>query len=163
MKKLLLLLTLFSSSALFAFSIGRDGTPVTIENISWQPVKYVDSDVGFTALLPGSPSSGFASGDVYVYSIYDEVHYEINCSMGGRYSPLATEALFVNQIVAANAGAKVTSVPVNQPNIKYIVDIVSEGSMVRLFCSTNQLYWAIVEGSDLSLATTFFDSIKITK
>lgn len=171
MKKLLLLLALFSFSALFAASISPDGNIVTIENIAWQPIKYEDSDVGFTALMPGGSATYGTDTEwnIYANTTYQGVEYSIACRLASRYSPPPTADLFLSQVrdmykaTYEGKDIHVESVSVNQRKVKYSVDVTLENFKARVYCSGNQIYFASVEGSDFSLAPAFFDSVKITK
>ena len=66
---------------------------------------------------------------------------------------------------AFGSDVSVTSVPSTQKSVLYIAEMhfADEPKVARLFCSKNRLYWAIVEGDNLELATEFFESIQITK
>ncbi|MCH9626100.1 MAG: hypothetical protein S4CHLAM123_12910 [Chlamydiales bacterium] len=61
--------------------------------------------------------------------------------------------------------ATVESISSEQSHVLYIAEIrfKSADKIVRLYCSSNQLYWAIVAGDDLMLASDFFDTIQIKK
>lgn len=162
----LILLGLISAQPLFAMSVGRDGAPYTENAVQWQPVKYEDRDTGFVAALPGEPKSGFSNGNVYAYSKFKQTSYEIHSSLNKRYQPPEEEKLFLDQIETAfSEEAQVKSISSEQSNILYIAEIhfKSADKIVRLYCSSNQLYWAIVAGDDLTLAPDFFETIQITK
>jgi len=60
---------------------------------------------------------------------------------------------------------EIQPIPSNQRRVKYVVDLVwkEKNKMARVFCSSNQLYWALVEGQNLSLAPFFFETVQITK
>lgn len=153
-------------SPLTAMSIGREG-PSYIENeIEWQKVSYDNDDTGFTARIPGSPKSGLSGGDVYTYSNYRGVSYEINCSLNERYIAPKKENKFMNQVRNAfEKDAVVEAIKPNQKKVKYIAELRfnETNKICRIYCSKNCLYKAIVEGEDLSLAHLFFDSIQITE
>lgn len=163
-------LFIFLNSALIpslsALSIGRDGDPYIQDGIEWQKVYYNDTDAGFTGILPGSPKSGMSNGYCYSTSQYNGVFYEFHTLLGRRYNPPKTEADFISQLNEAY-GTEVSITPVSptQKKVKYCADIIcNDGKkIVRIFWSQNCLYWAIVEGEDLSLAFFVFDSFQVTK
>jgi len=162
----LILLGLISVQPLFAMSIGRDGAPYTENEVQWQPVKYEDRDTGFVAALPGEPRSGFSNGNVYAYSKFKQTAYEIHSSLNERYQPPKEEKLFLFDLeIAFSEEAEVELISSEQSNILYIAEIrfKSADKIARLYCSSNQLYWAIVAGDDLMLASDFFETIQITK
>ncbi len=147
-------------------SIGKKGEPYLENNIQWQQVEYVNSDAGFLAALPGTPSSGLSNGYVFSGSHYEKDYYEINASLSQRYTPPATEREFIRQVEEAfKDEATVTPVSLKQGQVRYCADIhyTKESKKVRLFCSRNCLYWAIIEGDNLTLAPSFFNSVQITK
>lgn len=93
-------------------------------------------------------------------------HHEIHTSYNSRYLPPKTEKEFTQQVKEAfTESVKVISIPSNQKTIKYICELYfNDGSkVVRLICSSNNLYWCLVQGNDLTLAPLFFDTVKITK
>lgn len=160
------LLSFTLTGFLSAFSIGREGSPYVENGINWQGVCYKNNDAGFIASMPGSPTSGISGGDAYSYSNYKDVDYEIHTSLSTRYTPPKKEKDFIKQVQDAFIGeATVVPVSSNQSNVKYIAEIYfnEESKIVRVYCSNNCLYWAIVDGNDLSLAFLFFDMIIITK
>lgn len=160
------LFTLASTETLSAMSIGRDGTSYFENDVEWQKVSYRNDDAGFEALIPGSPISGISNGDVYVHSKYQNVHYEIHCSLDERYKPQKKEQNFIQKVAEAfEEESTVEPIGSDQKTVKYIAEIYhNEGNKItRVYCSKNCLYWAIVEGENLSLAPLFFDSIEITK
>ncbi len=167
MKKILIsIVLLFSIQQLSAFSIGKEGQPYFENSIEWQPVKYDDDDAGFYMAFPEMPKCGLSNGDVYAYSKYKNVHYEMHTSLSGRFLPPKKEydfMMLVNDAFAAEA--EILVIPSSQKNVKYIAEIYwnKMGKVVRLYCSSNQLYWVIVEGEDLTLAPLFFDTVNITK
>lgn len=169
MKSILsLIMCLFVTFAgdLDAMSIGRDGQPFYVGDVQWQAVKFEDKEIGFTANIPGSPKSGLSNADVFSGSTYQNIYYEINTELNARYTPPKTSKEFLKQVSEAYSDeATVQMIPPAQANVKYIADVLyhSQNKLVRVLCSRNQLYYAIVEGSDLSLAHTFFNSIIITK
>lgn len=156
--------TLFSACHLSALSIGRNGASYPINDVLWQPVKYVDTEAGFKALLPGSPSSGMDGSDVYTYSKFNQGYYEVCTNYKSSYTPPHTAQAFLDTIMAHNSNAlECTLIPSSQDKVLYIVQaLFSDGTVARFYCSHNKIYQAIFEGSDPSLAQTFFDSIKIT-
>lgn len=162
--KFFVLAAILCLNSLYAMSIGREGEPFFIEDIQWQHVCYKNNDAGFTATIPGEPRSGIANSDAYTHSNYKGVNYEIHCSLSKRIVPWKKYELFVQEVKNAFEEAQVVEVVSDQPNVKYVVDVyfINTSKAIRLFCSHNCLYWAIVEGGDLSLASLFFDSIQIT-
>jgi len=153
-------------NSLSAFSVGRDGDPYFEEAVSWQPVKYVNHDCGYKAALPGDSRSCLANDLVYNYSEFEGTVYEIHTNLNGRYQPPKTEHEFLTQIeVAFGDIVEIQPILSNQRKVKYVVDLVwkEKNKMARLFCSSNQLYWALIEGNDLSLAPFFFETVQITK
>ena len=163
--KFLVLAAILCCNTLAAMSIGRDGEAFFIANDPWQGVVYENNDAGFTATIPGEPRSGIANSDAYTYSHYNGVDYEIHCSLNQRIIPWKKYHLFAQQVKDAFADAEVVKVVLDQPNVKYAVDVnfSNKAKAVRIICSHNCLYYAIVEGNDLSLAPLFFDSVIITK
>lgn len=162
---LTLIFSLLGTETLSAMSIGREGTSYFENDIEWQRVSYKDDDAGFEALIPGSPSSGISNGDVYTHSKYQNVRYEIHCRLNERYKPQKKEQNFIQKVAEAFEEALVEPIISDQKTVKYIAEIYynEESKIARVYCSKNCLYWAIVEGEDLSLAPIFFDSIEITK
>ena len=163
------LLTIFSlalAGSLSALSIGRVGSSYEENGIVWQDVSYDNNDVGFVGSIPGSPKSGISSGYAFTYSRYLGVDYEINSEVNDRYTPPRKEKNFIQELEEDFGDeAKISPVPSSQGKVKYIADMhYNNGKkVVRVFCSKNCLYYAIVEGNDLSMAPSFFDSIEITK
>lgn len=158
--------TFFFSDTLSALSIGREGDPYFENGIDWQKVCYKNENSGFEAVLPGSPSSGLSGKDVFTHSNYLDVDYEIHCSYATSFIVPKTAKLFLQKIEEVfGHEAMVITLPSNQKKVKYIAEIYynEENKVVRVFCSKNWLYWAIVQGEDLSLAPLFFESIKISK
>lgn len=149
-----------------SMSIGRIGELYWENNIPWQKIKYENDDSGFIASIPGTPSSGLANGFVYSGSNYQNVYYEVNTSLYQRYIPPASEKEFLRQVQEAflNKGT-VSAVNSTQKTVKYIADIhfTNECKIVRVYCSRNCLYWAIVKGENLSYAPLFFEALQITK
>lgn len=153
-------------SPLAAMSIGREGPSYFENEIEWQKVAYKNDDTGFTATIPGSPKSGMSNGDVYTYSNYQGVSYEINCSLNQRYIAPKKETKFMDQVKNAFENeALVEAIKPTQKKVKYIAEMRFNDSkkICRIYCSKNCLYKALVEGDDLSLAPLFFDSIQITE
>jgi hypothetical protein len=169
MKKFSLLLAILTSmyvTPLLGMSIGREGTPYVKNGIEWQKVSYKNDDTGFTAAMPGTLGSGISNGDVFSYSHYQDVDYEINCSLNERYVLPKKEAQFMEQVSDVfESRALIIPIHSNQKKVKYIAELHfnEESRVIRIYCSKNCLYWAHVEGEDLSLAPLFFDSIEITQ
>lgn len=168
MKNLLLCLfaIFFSQNDISALSIGRVGDAFFEEDTCWQRVVYKNDDAGFEAAIPGSPKSGLSNDTVYTYSKYQNVDYEIHCSLTERYTAPKSEANFIRQVEEAFGNdAEVTAIATNQKTVKYIAEMyfINESKIIRIYCGKNRLYWAIVEGEDLTLAPLFFESIDITK
>ncbi len=159
-------LMLVSFQTLSALSFGQDGAPYVENNIKWQPVKYENDDAGFKAAHPGSPHTGLSGGDVYTYSQYKGADYEIHTSLTKRYQPPKNEIAFMQQVENAFADeADIIAVPSSQKTVKYIAELYFKktNKVVRIYCSSNSLYFDIVEGKDLTLFPLFFDTIQITK
>lgn len=153
------------TQCLFGMSIERIGSAYLDNGVEWQAMKYENDDSGFEVKIPGSPASGMANGDVYVYSRYQNVDYEIHCSLNGRYKPPKTEKKFMQEIENLfSKDAKITAIPSNQKKVKYIAELnfINGSKTVRIYCSKNCLYWVIVQGPDLSLAPQFYESVNIT-
>ena len=152
------------TSSLSAFSIGREGNPVTIQGESWQKVKYDNKSSYFSAMLPGEPMSGMGNGDVYSHSEYQGTYFEIKTGMNETYTPPKTPALFLKEACGAFAKeGKVSLVKPGQSGAKYVTEIVYKtgDKILRVYASKKHLYYAMIEGKDLSLAPTFFDSIVV--
>lgn len=161
-----LFLAVISFQDLSAFSIGRDGDPYWENNVQWQRVKYDNGDTGFTASLPGEPKSGLVNMYAYSQSYHDGAYYEIHTSINERYKPPKKESDFVKQVKdAISSPADIVAIRCKMKNVKYVVEIRYKGTtdVSRIYCSSNQLYWALVEGKNAKLASQFFDSIKITR
>lgn len=151
---------------LSAMSIGRDGPSYIQDGIEWQHVYYKDSDAGFTGTLPGSPMSGISNGCAYSGSEYNDVIFEFHTQLGEQYNPPKKEKDFINELYEAfGTEALISSVYSTQKRVKYCADIIfNDGNkMIRVFCSKNRLYWAIIAGADLSLAPFVFESFQVTK
>ena len=151
---------------LSALSIGRDGPSYIQDGIEWQNVYYKESDAGFTGTLPASPVSGISNGYVYCGSSYNNVFFEFQTPLEGKYHPPKTKQDFINECHEAfGAEASISYISPTQTKVKYCADIIfNDGNkIVRLFSSKNRLYWAIVEGPDLSLAPFVFDSFQVTR
>jgi hypothetical protein len=160
------ILTLGIAENLSAFSIGRDGDSYVENEIEWQNVSYSNDDVGFVASIPGSPKSGVSNGDAFTYSQYRGVDYEIHTSLNDRFAPPSSERELIQEIETAFGDkANIVLIPSNQAKVKYIAELSfnNESKIARIYWSHNSIYWAIVEGKDLSLAPQFFDTLKITK
>lgn len=157
---------LIFSQSLTAMTIGPEGESYEENNIVWQPVQYENDDTGFSAALPGDPQSGIADGNAYCYSKYDHVHYQIHTMLNGYYQPPSNQKKFLKQIEEAlGSVAIIQPVDSQLKNVEYVVDLYwfDTERVTRVFCSSNQLYWANVQGPDLTLAPLFFDKIRITK
>ena len=152
--------------SLSALSIGRDGSSYVQDGIEWQKVCYKDSDAGFTGTLPGSPSSGISDGWAFSSSKYNGVLFEFHTELGAIYNPPETEKEFINGLYEV-FGTKASISPISSPqkNVKYCAEMIfnNENKIGRVFCSENRLYWAIVDGADLSLAPFVFDSFQVTQ
>lgn len=160
------ILTFMLTENLSAMSIGRDGASYFENDIEWQKVSYENDDVGFIALIPGSPKSGIAGENVFTYSKYQDVDYEIHCSLNERYIPPENEKMFIQQIENAfSNNVIISSIQSNQRKVKYIAEIYfyEKNKIARVYCSQNYLYWMLVQGKDLSIAPLFFEAIEITK
>lgn len=72
---------------------------------------------------------------------------------------------FIRELAKAFKDASISSISPTQEKVKYCADINfnDDNKIVRAFCSINRLYWAVVEGADLSLAPLVFDSFQVTK
>ncbi|MDN3508306.1 MAG: hypothetical protein P0S94_05245 [Simkaniaceae bacterium] len=162
MKKLGLFLCLMIGS-LWSFSVGREGDPVKIHGHSWQKVKYDNGDAYFSAMLPGEPRSGMSGAGIYSGSNYNGTSFEINTSYGQRYTSGKTKKLFLSEVkkVFSKYGNVKLIKPV--PGSKYCAEVkYSSGKEIRqVYASPNFLYYAIVEGDDLSLASQFFKSVVV--
>ena len=153
-------------NSLSAMFVGRDGDPYWSDGIEWQQVKYDNRDNGFSAHLPGKVTSGLTNGNVYCFSEYDSTYYEVHVSLNQRYQPPKKESQFINQLKEAfGCDVSIRSIPSGQKRVRYIVELCwgEEGKIARIYCTSNQIYWAAVEGDNLDLAPLFFDKIQITK
>ena len=153
-------------SQISAFEIGKKGKSFTHDNVLWQPVEYVDKDVGFKASIPGVPNSGLANEFVYSGSVYDGVTYEVHSNLKTRFAPPTKKSDFLILLKQSfPKDVEVVLIPTTKKNVLYLAEIrfSKEEKLARIYCSKNQLYWAIVQGDDFSLAPYFFDSVQITK
>lgn len=151
---------------LSALSIGRDGSSYIQDEIEWQDVSYKDTDAGFTGTLPGSPRSGLIDGCAYCMSDYNGTLFQFNTEIGVTYKPPKKEKDFIRQLSEAfGDDASISSISLSQKNVKYCAELnFHDGDkIIRVYSSKNRLYFAIIEGEDLSLAPFVFDSFQITK
>lgn len=160
----LFILTIVASCQLSALSMGRKGEPYTLNNVSWQPVQYVDNEAGFEAILPGKPSSCMTGTEVYIHSTFNQGYYEVQSFYKSPYTPPQSAELFLEVVKNANPnGFEFTLIPSTQNNVLYIVQACFENDKIaRFFCSRNKIYQMIFQGNDASLAPTFFESMKVT-
>jgi hypothetical protein len=164
---MLLVLSAFSMQS-FALSIGRNGTAYEENGISWQPVQLNDNNQGFTAALPGQPRSGISTPWYFVYSKHQMTDYEIHTSASERFLPPGSEADFLksmeNDIEENEYFVPITAAA---PEVLYAAEIYTNdkqtGEMVKIWrqywTADNRIYYAIVEGQNLSLAPEFFNKI----
>ncbi len=158
-----------SFQALSALTIGKVGTHYTANGIKWTTVEYYNNDNGFKASFPGRDKSCISKGNIFIRGEYQEVTYELHCSINGRYNPPETESEFIAFIEETFADdVRIVPMPSNQDKVLYMVDIyfIEESKVARIMCSHNQLYWAIVEGEGFSLVPLyldFFEGIEIIK
>jgi hypothetical protein len=86
--------------------------------------------------------------------------------MGATHKPPKKEKDFIAELKKAfGSAASISSVPSTQKVVNYCVELRFKDNtkIIRVFCSNNCTYWAIVQGSDFSLAPIVFDSFKVTK
>jgi hypothetical protein len=148
-----------SFQALSALTIGKVGTHYTANGIKWTTVEYNNNDNGFKASFPGRVKSGISKGNIFIRGEYQEVTYEVHCSINGRYNPPKKESEFIASFEEAFADTAVVSSTSSHDKVLYTVDLyfIEESKVARIMCSYNQLYWAIVEGEDFSLVPHYFD------
>lgn len=147
-------------------SIGKQGTSYVQNDIPWQKITYENTDSGFMAALPGTVQVGTVNGEVFGFSRHQDVVYEIHTHMSQRYAPPSTEKAFLQELEKAfSKQATIAMTRPTQKRVKYSAELhfLTESKVIQLYCSSNCLYWAIVEGKDLSLAPLFFESIQVTK
>ncbi|MCP5469225.1 MAG: hypothetical protein H7A36_01810 [Chlamydiales bacterium] len=164
MRRLLICLFLLFATTAFAFTIGRDGEPYTFEGNEWQNCTYENGAFGFAAAFPGKPFSGIANSNAYAHSQHNGTDYEVHCSIAQSYTPPPSQQLFMQQVQAAfGKDGIVKMMSVDQSGALYVAQITFRGvnRVVRIYCSSNQLYWAIVQGDDFTLAPAFFNSIRV--
>jgi hypothetical protein len=170
-KSLFLMLLTFSvatTQSFAAMSIGRNGSPYVENGISWQPVQFTENNQGFTAAVPGQPKSGITTPWYFVYSNYEKTDYEIHTSANERFLPPSSDADFLTtmeKLIDANE----YFIPVEAafPEVLYAAEVSTNdqetGDLVKIWrlywTADNRMYYAVVDGPDLSLAPEFFNKI----
>lgn len=161
----LLLSVMGLTQTLSAMSIGRDGKPYEIEHTMWQPIRYTDTDSGFTALLPGAPTSGLMNDCIYSYSQYQGDYFQISVERESYETPTDKAEDFLNLIIDVNPdGSNFRLIPSMQEGVFHIVEgIFEDNQITRFYCGHNKIYQMLFQGENLLLADIFFNSMKITK
>ena len=163
-----LILSFVSFSTLSAFSIGRSGAAYEEDGILWQPVRYEDRDGGYVADIPGRPVSGLRGDILFIASEYEDSTFIIFHSAWERFIPAASEAEFIKELKAVlQKNQKLKAITVDDPEVYYAVEIVRSDrrskallDVRRVYQTSNQLYFALVEGEDYALAQEFFSRIR---
>ncbi len=121
---------------------------------------------GYSASFPGEFCGSFVTGEEAFSSSWDQdVIYGIFTDENTIYSSLDSADAFLSCLQKGYPNEVVSLIPSTQEEVSYIGEIQfnQESKIVRIYCSQNPLYMALVAGEDLSGASQFFDSIQITK
>lgn len=168
--RLLLALFVVSLPPLMEATLGEYGNSFNYKKIKWHPVRYLDhdNDIGFKAIVPvHGLVAKKKEGDVFVFGQANNVAYEVHCSEKGRFEPPASSDDFIKKVEKVfKKDADVILLPGTMKNVHYIADIAYKKGhkRVRIYCSKNQLYWAIIQpldGKEPEHAEFFFNSIEI--
>lgn len=160
-KKLFLSLCLCATLSLSA-DMGNDGAAVTKENISWQPVKYVDPDRDMRAQLPGKTKKTESSLELSIESACGDALYKID--IYNSFIPKDPKII----LAMVNAKPGVTGKIVKQglpKNCSHLIafEKADKGKIVavgRVYVTKNAAYNFIVQGN-LSLADKVFETVEI--
>lgn len=170
-KLLAISVVLFSlvATPAFSMSIGRNGKPFEEKGTQWQPMQFEDQGTGVRAAFPGSPTSGISSPWYFMFSEFNSVGYEIHTAMSKSLKFPKSKKDFEKELQKElTKNDSYTVLKLSDPNVLFAADIKNEkgapAKMVRIFYTSDlRIYYAIVEGPDLSLAPDFFNKIQFFK
>lgn len=142
--------------------------PDSFENIKWYSVAYEDSNRSFIAKLPGNPEEIIKNEQLcFFHSTHREVHYGIYFNPTILFEPPATVEEFIDRYKHLE-NSQIIALKPKQPHLLYLLQINmmnSDGirAVFRVYATETTLYYAMVDGHDLTFAGDFFQSIKIEK
>lgn len=149
-----------------ASQIKSELIPNFIESIKWHAVAYEDGNRRINAKLPGKPEEIIKNGDLCLFhSTHCDVHYLFYFRPAFLFHPPATLEEFIERFSYLE-NAQIMALSPKQPHLRYLLQIhmintPGMEAILRVYATENTLYFAMVEGGDLSFAGDFFRSIQI--
>lgn len=142
----------------------------SLAEINWHPIVYKDEYRSFRAKFPGSLEETIKNERLcFFHSACEDVRYAIFFKPDIDFSPPATLEEFLERFNHLD-NAQVIALKPEQPLVIYLLQVhlfnEMDGavrSILRVYATENTLYFAMVDGGDLSFSGDFFHSLEFEK
>jgi len=142
----------------------------SLAETNWHPIVYKDEYRSFRAKFPGILEETLKNERLcFFQSAREDVRYAIFFKPDNAFSPPATLEEFLERFKHLDSAQVIALKPV-QPRVVYLLQIhmfnEMDGavrSILRVYATENTLYFAMVDGGDLSFSGDFFHSLEFEK